>query len=233
MMPSLACAAEMDRLDAVVQEAEDWGLFLKTGQVVSLEELRWISPGDHWQSLKERSVSLEKSDFEKIAAGRNRYGDILGKVMVEPFGWVQEYWIRKGFAVFSGIGPYPVELRKILLTAEKQARAERRGAWKRVAVLQADTPAYLLKMQGFRIVEGQIKNVRKFGGTTYLNFGSDWKSDFTVAISSAERRNFKKLDWKLEDLDNKWIRIRGVIRSYNGPFMELFFPEQIEFLEQS
>ena len=228
-MTSLVHATEAGRDELVVKEAEAWGLSLNTGQVISLVGLRWISPGDHWKSLKERPVRVNGSDFEKIGAARNRYGDILGKVLVEPYGWVQEYWIKKGFAVFSGIGPYPADLRNILLAAEKQARTRRSGAWKRVAVLRADDPVSLLKKQGFGIVEGQVKNVRTFGGVTYLNFGSDWKSDFTVSVSSAERRNFKKLDWKLKDLDNKWIRVRGVIRSYNGPFMELFFPEQIEF----
>ena len=233
MAPGDACAAETVKRTMIVENAEEWGLSLNTGQVISLEGLHWISPGDHWQSLRGLQVSLEKSDFEKIGTDRNRYGDLLGKIMVEPFGWVQEYWIKKGLAVFSGIGPYPIKLRKALLAGEKQARTKRLGAWKRFTVLKADNPAYLLKMQGFRVVEGQIKNVRKFGGTTYLNFGADWKSDFTVAISSTERRNFKKLDWKLKDLDNKWIRIRGVIRSYNGPFMELFFPEQIEFPDEN
>jgi len=68
-------------------------------------------------------------------------------------------------------------------------------------------------------------------GITYINFGDDWKRDFTVAISSKYKVNFKGLDWKFLSLENKWIRIRGQLRTYNGPYMELYFPEQIEFLE--
>ncbi len=88
------------------------------------------------------------------------------------------------------------------------------------------------KNSTFQIVEGQVQNVVSIRGTTYLNFGNDWREDFTASVSSKNKKYFKNQDWKLSELTNKWVRVRGRLRDYNGPYMELIFPQQLEFLGQ-
>lgn len=66
--------------------------------------------------------------------------------------------------------------------------------------------------------------------TTFINFGPDWRTDFTAAINNSRRRHFRNLGVSLQELVGKNIRLRGWIRPYNGPFMELESWTQIEIL---
>ena len=54
----------------------------------------------------------------------------------------------------------------------------------------------------------------------YLNFGENYKTDFTVRIP--------KRAWKqFGDMDGKEITVRGVVREYNGPMIVADFKEQV------
>jgi hypothetical protein len=64
----------------------------------------------------------------------------------------------------------------------------------------------------------------------YLNFGSDYKTDFTVSIAKHDAKNFGRgFDPKL--FAGHTIRVRGWIESINGPAINATHPEQIEVLE--
>ena len=69
-------------------------------------------------------------------------------------------------------------------------------------------------------------------GRAYLNFGPDWRSDFTVSAASAARRLFERDGHDLIALEGRIIRVRGWIKWWNGPMIELTHPEQIEVLAQ-
>ncbi|MEP3247083.1 MAG: OB-fold nucleic acid binding domain-containing protein [Sneathiella sp.] len=219
-------------LTGLAAHANKQTIRIKSGETFSLQELHWIQPGKAWEQVLEEKVSLENENFPPLYRVSNRYGDKIGQIYTSSFGWLQEYWIRKGAAVWSGRGPYPPALRQTLLAAEQKARVNREGGWQHFKVYAAENVADLEGRNGFQIVEGVVQAVRKTGSGTYLNFGLDWKTDFTASVSSRNRARFKKLDWKLSALENKWIRVRGIVRSYNGPFMEIVFPEQIEILEE-
>jgi hypothetical protein len=68
-------------------------------------------------------------------------------------------------------------------------------------------------------------------GRVYLNFGADWKSDFTVTLAPAVRRVFEAEGIDPLVYDGKRVRVRGWIESYNGPMIEASHPEQIEVIE--
>jgi hypothetical protein len=84
---------------------------------------------------------------------------------------------------------------------------------------------------GFELVEGRVLAVGRGGGNTYLNFGADWRSDFTIAVSHRARQTFEEAGIDLESYEGKRVRVRGWLKSRNGPMIGVTHPEQIEELE--
>lgn len=219
-----ALAAEEASLRVIA--ATPYYLTLESGERISLSDLSWIQHGKHWESAIGKEVTRSKEGTDL----KNRYGDSFARYENSSWGWLQEYWVKKGFAVYSGRGPYLENRKSILLAAEQKARSERRRGWQRFRILDAEEKAGLIGKKGFRIVEGIVRTTGKSKKYMYLNFGEDWRTDFTAAIPKENMRAFVKKGWKLEDFEHKWIRVRGFIRSYNGPFMDVYYPDQIEIL---
>ena len=67
--------------------------------------------------------------------------------------------------------------------------------------------------------------------TFYINFSRDWKTDFTVSVTSEKRLAFSRQGINLMGLNGKTIRVRGWVRNYNGPLIEITHPQQIEVLD--
>jgi micrococcal nuclease len=64
---------------------------------------------------------------------------------------------------------------------------------------------------------------------TYLNFGADWRADFTVRVRRTELEGaLAGLD--LEGLGGRLVEVRGVVLEAGGPLIELSHPEQLQVL---
>ncbi|MBN8543893.1 MAG: hypothetical protein J0M34_06470 [Alphaproteobacteria bacterium] len=72
----------------------------------------------------------------------------------------------------------------------------------------------------FVLVKGRVVSTFQTREDLYLNFGENYKTDFTVRIP--------KRAWKqFGDMKGKEIIVRGVLREYNGPMIVADFKEQI------
>ena len=67
-------------------------------------------------------------------------------------------------------------------------------------------------------------------GRGYLNFGADWKTDFTISLAPDAVRLFRKSGIDIAALEGQRIRIRGWLGVRNGPVIEATHPEQLERL---
>lgn len=226
------CCEEGQNIEGRVIKSDPFSLALDTGHVFSLVHFLWDDNYQPWSDMLGLKLRIEPIEGDAVSSLTNRYGEIVGKLISTQVGWLQKYWISNGLAVWKGVGGYPEAIRKNLLEIEELARLDRRGIWKKLKIRQADKFDYYGKSGAFTIVEGRVIQVRRVGSVTYLNFSEDWKTDFTAAISSKNRVNFKKQSWKLLDLENKWVRIRGPVRFFNGPYMDVVFPDQIELLDR-
>ena len=65
-------------------------------------------------------------------------------------------------------------------------------------------------------------------GSAYLNFGPDWKRDFTAVIRPEALRVFTMEGIDPAAYEGRRIRVRGWVESWNGPMIEVTHPEQIE-----
>ena len=145
--------------------------------------------------------------------------------------WIQGALLEAGLAQVYSFADNRALIAE-MLAHERQARAGRRGIW-------AD-PFYAVRtperVQGhagsFQLVEGIVVDAAEVKGRVYLNFGADWKSDFTVSLAPAVRRLFEAEGIDPLDYGGKRVRVRGWIKSFNGPMIEASHPEQIEVIEE-
>jgi endonuclease YncB( thermonuclease family) len=170
-------------------------------------------------------------------APRDRYGRRLAHVFVSarlpektPDLWVQGALVERGLARVATRKESRVCAAE-LLGIEAKARAAKLGLWgfAAYAVRSVDTiPPQ--DVGTFQLVEGTVRDVAKVGGRTYLNFGPDWRTDFTVTIEARDRKLFPSGALEPEALRGRKIRVRGWVERLNGPMIAATHPEQIENL---
>jgi hypothetical protein len=116
-----------------------------------------------------------------------------------------------------------------LLAAEAEARNLRLGHWR--GAFRPRGPDELRNSTGtFQIVEGEVVTASINRGRAFINFGDDYRSDFTVTIDPLDMRTFRQSRFDIPALGGKRIRVRDF---YNGPEMTVTRPEAIEILEQA
>ena len=118
---------------------------------------------------------------------------------------------------------------RALLLAEKKARADKRGLWalKAYSVRNADNAKMALNR--FNIIEGRVLNASERRGRAFLNFGDDYRDDFTVTATWRQAKHWAQegsFDWLA--LKGEKVRVRGYISWVNGPSISLNHPLQIE-----
>jgi micrococcal nuclease len=170
---------------------------------------------------------LLRYDGRKI----DRHGRLLAHIFVEPDRWIQGALISLGMARVYSFHDNRTRTAD-LLALEIKARAARLGIWKH--------PFYRILKSGessgfigtFQLVEGRVMSAALVRGRGYLNFGEDWRTDFTISISPRSRRSFKRAGLKIKSYEGRNLRVRGWLKSFNGPMIEATHPEQIEVLEE-
>lgn len=99
-------------------------------------------------------------------------------------------------------------------------RRARLGLWSEPAY--AERAAYrtreLMRYRStYQLVMGRVARVATAGGRRYLNFGTDWREDFTVGIASAALRADPGWAAALQAMEGRVLRVRGWIERRNGP----------------
>ncbi len=203
----------------------------------------WLEAERAW-----RAADAARQALSALVSGRavelsfakdrtDRHGRLLAQVFVrngDARQWVQGELISRGhgraYSLKSGapcIGA--------LLAREIAVRAAGSGIWSdnfyrvRPAVPAGD----LRKLKNtFAIVEGMVLKVARVGQRTFVNFEADWRKDFTVIVASRAARLFVANGMDPHTLEGTNIRVRGWIRSFNGPMIEATHPEQVERLNE-
>ncbi len=169
------------------------------------------------------------------ARQRDRYGRVLAQLFVTKDGqriWVQERLIAAGHGRVISSRDNRRCIQE-LLALEKSARDARQGQWGTglFSVMQAASEDVLAGLaQSYEIVEGRVETVAEVRGRTYLNFGKNWRRDFTVTISSDAAKLFESQGEGLAALKGRSVRVRGWLENINGPSISLTHPEQLEIL---
>ena len=159
----------------------------------------------------------------------DRWGRRLAHLHDDTGRWIQGELLTSGLARVYTFRDNRA-LADEMLDAERTARAGGRGIWGdpffAVRTI-AETEDFI---DTFQIVEGEVLDAAVVRGRAYLNFGEDWRDDFTVTVAPKHRRAFEAAGLDLETLAGSVVRVRGWLDSYNGPQIVITHPEQLEIL---
>jgi micrococcal nuclease len=193
-----------------------------------------------WPLAPEAKRALEDLTLGKqvtltfTGARRDRYARWLAHLHVIDGGppvWVQGAMLKSGMArVYSF--PDNRGLVAEMLALEGAARQARTGIWALpyYTVRNPDAAALLDELGTFQVIEGRIVDAAEVKGTVYLNFGQDWRRDFTLSIERKYMKAFTESGLAPGSWSGRAVRARGWLTKRNGPMIRVTHPEQIELL---
>lgn len=186
-----------------------------------------------WPLAPEAKAALERLALGKtVTPGfggtrEDRHGRVLAHLLTAEGIWLQGAMLERGMARVYTFPDNRAAARE-MLALERAARAARRGIWS-LDTYRVRGPDELEGLiDTFQIVEGRVLRAELVRDFLYLNFGSDWRSDFTVRIARRSLRLFVQTGQDPSQLEGSMVRIRGWLRRQNGPMIEATHPEQLE-----
>jgi len=241
-LAGLAAGAEADETVRAERAIDGDTLLLADGRELRLVGLRAPKPGPRGDQ-RDRALAADATRaLGGLAAGktlvlavggleRDRRGRVLAQATTESGQWLQGAMLALGLARVETFADNRARARE-MLSIEAEARAQGRGLWgdARYRVLDAAEPDRIA--EGFQLVEGKVERVTERRDRVYLDFGPDWRRDFTVSIARRDRATFRTGGLDLAALAGAVLRVRGWVRPFNGPMIETTHPEQIELIRR-
>ncbi len=165
----------------------------------------------------------------------DRHGRVLAHMFRADNGlWLQGEMLEQGLA---RVYTFPDNRSVVddLLERERAAREAGRGIWQ-LDYYAIRTPDELVDgtddyVGTFQLVEGVVVDAADVRGRIFVNFGDDYRTDFTIVIEPEFSDAFDDADYDPLDLPGTRVRVRGWVDEWNGPSIDVTHPEQIEVLE--
>jgi endonuclease YncB( thermonuclease family) len=186
-----------------------------------------------WPLADEAKDALEKLVLNKsvtVRLGtvpRDRHGRTLGHLVRADNVWIQAEMLKLGLARVYTF-PDNRKLGPDMLALEAEARKAKRGIWGHPFYDIRDADRVSADDKGtYQIVRGIVRDTAKTKDRIYLNFGDDFRTDFTVSIDKRHWRVFEESGVDLLALKSKPVEARGWISMRNGPMIEATHPEQL------
>lgn len=176
--------------------------------------------------------SLEKAQQGQLYfpyQERDHLGRKTGHWIRDDGRWLNQQLIALGAVLFwpDQVASLSPEIKAALLTAEDQARQEKRGIWaEKVSPFQCASA-----VKGERgvpvVVEGYIHTLAERGRLIFINTSDDWDQDFTIIVKGRAAR-----EWLRETAvqEGQLFQVRGWLDRWNGPLIEVTSSDQIRFL---
>ena len=162
---------------------------------------------------------------------RDRYDRLLAHlVRIDDGCWLQGALLEAGMALVYSFRDNRTAVADMLVH-ERRARDRRRGLWAEPFYRVLPVGEVDGALRGFHLVEGVVRRAALVRGRGYLNFGADWRTDFTISITPRDLPQFEAEGLAIGDYAGRLVRVRGWVKSLNGPMIEATHPEQIEILE--
>ena len=192
---------------------------------------------EDWPLADEARAALEElvldRDVTLAYGGRrlDRHGRRLAHLFLDDGTWVQAAVLSDGMARVYSFYDNRAAVQE-LLDQEMAARAAGRGIWAEPWYAVRTIDGLESEIDSFQLVEGRVLDVARVKDRAYLNFGTDWKTDFTLVLDEDALRLFDEAAIAPESFAGRRIRVRGWLESFNGPMIEITHPEQIEVIEE-
>lgn len=202
------------------------------GRRIRLAEIQAPPDGQPAQRARTRLAAMIEGKSVDLAfadAGSDRHGRLLVHVF-DGATWLQASIVGEGLARVATRADMH-RCAAPLLADESAARAAKRGLWSDIAYRIRKPDELDADIGTFQIVEGKVLSVKQSRDRTFLNFGADYRTDFTVTIERRDAKRMTKEGVALETLAGKTIRVRGWLTRLNGPEIEVTHKEQIERID--
>jgi len=121
------------------------------------------------------------------------------------------------------------------LALEATARDRGLGLWaedRYKPVPVGDVTRLRERIGQFTLVEGRIRSVGERRQQTYLNFGTDWATDFTIVLPKRVWTLLQERGLGRAALEGRRIRARGILGERQGPALTISAPEAVEVLDE-
>ncbi|RCK07316.1 hypothetical protein TH5_02695 [Thalassospira xianhensis MCCC 1A02616] len=151
----------------------------------------------------------------------------------------QEKLLEQGVVILLPEGDRPIDT---LIKAEQSAMTQQAGLWANSqnpayhyagsSGLAGDLPDAAQAIGRFAVIDGILERIEDREWRSYLNFGANWRDDFTVMIDRDRRDAIAATGQHMEDWIGRKIRVRGLIEDRGGPYLELVNPASL-CVEQS
>lgn len=232
------CAGALQPAPARVSRVEgNGGIVLVDHRVLHLEGIRLpdgaVDRAPHLFADRARatikSIIAAPIRLSTPPPEKDRYGRMRAQVFVDG-QWLQAELLERGLARVE-IAPDRTECAAELFAAEDKARSAHLGLWASNAYAVRTPEAVGDDIDTFQVVEGRVLNASVKNGRAYLNFGTDWRRDFTVTIDPIDMRNFRATGVDPKSYAGQTIRVRGWVQLHNGPEIEVANPQGIEVLK--
>jgi endonuclease YncB( thermonuclease family) len=228
-----ACDVTVAEQATVKSVASGGVLALTDGRRARLAAIQLPQAG--WPLAEEARAHLAKLlegktvDLGYAERGTDRHGDLLAYLFVGD-AWAQAMLIDEGLARVAS----RTDTRRCaaaLLRREAAARTSQRGIWANTFFRIRQVDELGADIGTFQIVEGKIISARIGRERAFLNFGPDYRTDFTVTIAARDKKRLAKEGIDPAVWTGKTVRVRGWLSLLNGPEIELTHAEQIELLD--
>lgn len=189
---------------------------------------KWPLADEAKEQLERLSIG-QRFRLEFTGRGSDRHGRLLAHMFRDDGLWLQGKMVENGLArvyTFSDNRALAHEL----LKRERAARTAMLGIWKHpyYAIRSPDSLSY--DIDSFQLVEGEIVKASRVGNWVYLNFGPNWRTDFTVSIRARDIDQFDAAGIDLLRLSGSTVLVRGWVTNRNGPLITLNHPEPLEII---
>ncbi len=240
--------SEMSRVGEVAEVLRGNSFVLKDGEEVVLADLGAPFAGEplFQEARAALTILLRGRRLHLLpdpVTPRDRYGRLRACVEVQEKEGQTVFWVRhklleQGWAyLYTHQDQHPLtrQYKERLSRLEETARRAQKGLWGHQAYQgrRASMPGTLMDDHGrFVFVEGIIKKVSLIRGRLYLNFGEEYRTDFTLVIEKKNLKSFEKAGFApFHNLQGKRVRARGVLEIWNGPLIRPEHPDRLEVLE--
>jgi endonuclease YncB( thermonuclease family) len=163
-------------------------------------------------------------------ARQDRHDRLLAQLVRDDGLWLQGELLSRGWAR-AYVSPDLRDFGAEMYALEQAAREAHRGIWDNRFYAVRDPNTLNHDFDSFQLVEGQVLSVSFGKGQLYLNFGPNWRTDFSVRVPRRSLKPFRQLHGDPHQLQGQRVRVRGWLYRHSGPEIEITVPEQLEVLE--
>lgn len=212
---------------------------LQSGQTIRLALVKapelW-APNDPYKSWPHAAASrnalatlIEGKRLSLFCEGRrtNRLGERIVHIQLPEDIWLQYELVLQGHLfVYAKAGrSHGLEA---LYQAEGLAREKTLGLWAFNNLRPITASSDKIRTGWFQLIQGTVLKVDQKGKTVFLNFGRDWRKDFTVEIPTNKLKYFTEVGFDPLALKGKAIEARGWVDYKAGPRIVVQSPGQLQ-----